>query len=231
MGNTGKKCFSRIVCSRCSTGRNLRFHVENCQHSDQKQLTRRQDFDLDIEATHGQPGSCRTRPVNVGDGFEDIGWIRGLGGEKLPAASYALLPNLKKGLFLAIGEEWTIFDACFLHSSAQMCLYQAPGRRPPPITGRFVNTVTRGWVGAPIERAPFRFHGAVVGFVHRCLSRLGISPLRSNIWLSFSQADLGPRSAQVLFFSGFLKSLKLFFRRFVLIASGTETFWRVSLKF
>ena len=63
------------------------------------------------------------------------------------------------------------FVACFLHSSAQMCLYQTPGRRPPPITGRFVNTVTRGWVGAPNGRAPFRFHGAVVGFVDRCLSR------------------------------------------------------------
>ena len=52
-----------------------------------------------------------------------------------------------------------------------MCLYQMPGRRPPPITGRFVNTVTRGWVGAPNGRAPFRFYGAVVGFVARCLSR------------------------------------------------------------
>ena len=60
---------------------------------------------------------------------------------------------------------------------------------------------------------------------------LGISPLRTNIWLSFSQADLGPTSAQELFFSGFLKSLKLFFRRFALIASGTEIFRRVSLKF
>ena len=52
-----------------------------------------------------------------------------------------------------------------------MCLYQTPGRRPPPITGRFVDSVTRGWVGAPNGRAPFRFHGAVVGFVDRCLSR------------------------------------------------------------
>ena len=53
-----------------------------------------------------------------------------------------------------------------------MCLYQTPGRRPPRITaGRFVNKVTRGWVGAPNERAPFRFHGAVVDFVDRCLSR------------------------------------------------------------
>ena len=52
-----------------------------------------------------------------------------------------------------------------------------------------------------------------------------------SIWLSFSQADLGPRSAQELFFSGFFKTLKLFFARFVLMASGTDIFWRVSLKF
>ena len=109
--------------------------------------------------------------MDADDGLGGIRWIRGLGGEKLPAASYALLPNLKKGLFFAIGEGPRIFVACFLHSSAHMCLYQTPGRRPPPITGRFVNTVTRGWVGAPNERAPFRFHGAVVGFVHPCLSR------------------------------------------------------------
>ena len=88
MGNTGKKCsFSRIICSRYCTRRNLRFHVESSQHADQKQLTRREAFDLDIEATHGQPGSRRARPVNVDDGLEDIRWIRGLGGEKLPAAS------------------------------------------------------------------------------------------------------------------------------------------------
>ena len=29
-------------------------------------------FDFDIEANHGQPGSCRARPVNVGGGLEDI---------------------------------------------------------------------------------------------------------------------------------------------------------------
>ena len=146
--------------------------------------------------------------MNADDGLEDIRWIRGLGREKLPAASSALLSNLEKGLFFAIGEGSRIFVACLVHSSAQMCLYQTPGRRPPPITARFVDTVTRGWVGAPNERAPFRFHGAVVVFADRCLSTgLGISPLRTNIWLSFSQADFGPRSAQELFFSGFLKGL------------------------
>ena len=89
--------------------------------------------------------------MNVDDGLEDI--IRGLGGEKLPSASNALLSNPKKGLFFAIGEGSRIFVGCFLHSSAQMSLYQTPGRRPPHITGRFVNTVTRGWVGAPNGRA------------------------------------------------------------------------------
>ena len=131
MGNTAKNvCFSRIICSRCCTRRNLRFHVQNCQHADQKQLTRRYAFDLDIEATHGQPGSCRARPVNVDDGLEDIRWIRGLGGEKLPAASYALLPNLKKGLFFAIREGSRNFVAYFLHSSAQcVCIRRLAGVR------------------------------------------------------------------------------------------------------
>ena len=126
----------------------------------------------------------------------------------MPAASYAFLPNLKKGLFFAIGEGY--FVACFLHSSAQMCLYQAPGRRPPPITGRFVNTVTRGWVGAPDERAPFRFHGAVVGLSIDVCRGLGIWPLRANIWLSFSQADFGPRSAQDFFFGVFERFVSFF---------------------
>ena len=151
--------------------------------------------------------------MNVDDGLEDIRWIRGLGGEKLPAASNALLSNLKKGLFFAIGEGSRMFVACFLQSSAQMCLYQTPGRRPPPITRRFVNTVTRGWVGAPNGRAPFRFHGAVVDFVARCLSRTRNLAASNKHLVEFSQADLGPRSAQEYFWGGVLKSLKLFFRR------------------
>ena len=117
-----------------------------------------------------------------------------------------------------------MFVACFLHSSAQMWLYQTPGRRPPPITRRFVNTVTRGWVGAPNGRAPFRFHGAVVVFVARCLSRTrNLAASDKDLAEFFSSR----RSAHELFFSGFLKSLKHFFQRFALIASSTEIFWRV----
>ena len=118
--------------------------------------------------------------MNVDDGLEDIRWIRGLGGEKLPAASNALLPNLKKSPFVAIGEGSRIFVACFLHSSAQMCLYQTSGRRPPPFTGRFVNTVTRGWVGAPNEPRSHFMAQSLVLSVDVCPG-LGISPLQTTI--------------------------------------------------
>ena len=86
-------------------------------------------------------------------------------------ASYALLLNLEKGLFRVSGKGPRILVACFLHTSGQMLWYQTPCRRPPHITGRVVNTVTKWWVGALNERAPFRFHDAVVGFVEQCLWR------------------------------------------------------------
>ena len=76
--------------------------------------------------------------MNVDDGLEDIRWIRDLGGERLPAASYSFVPNPKKGLFFAIGEGTRIFVVCFLHTRGQMLLYQTPGRRPPRIIGRVV---------------------------------------------------------------------------------------------
>ena len=81
--------------------------------------------------------------MNVDDGLGDIRWIRGLGGEKLPATSYALLLNLKKGLCFAIGEGLRIFAVCFLQTRQQIFSYQTPGRRPPRIVGRVKDTVTR----------------------------------------------------------------------------------------
>ena len=117
--------------------------------------------------------------MNVYDCLEDIRWIRGLGGGKLPAASYALLPNLKDGLFFVIREGPRIFVACFLHSSAQMSLYQMPDQRPPPITGRFVNTVTRGG-SEPLTsatRSDFMAQSLVLS-IDACPG-LGISPLQT----------------------------------------------------
>ena len=129
----------------------------------------------------------------------------------MPPASYALLPNLKKGLFFAIGEGSRNFVACFLHSSAQMCLYQTPGRRPPPITGRFVNTVTRGWVGAPNGRAPFRFHGAVVGFVDRCLSRTRNLAASNKHLAEFFSGRSWTKISPGIIFLGFFEKFETFF--------------------
>ena len=56
-----------------------------------------------------------------------------------------------------------------------MFFSQTPGRRPPRITGRRVNTVSLGWVGARNERAPFRVHDAVICLVDQCLARYRIA--------------------------------------------------------
>ena len=94
MRETAKKnVFIYLLYSRGCTGRSLCFHVEKCQHADQKQAYA--TIDLDIESTLGQPAWCRARPMNEDDGIKHIRWIRGIGGERLPAASYAFLPNLK----------------------------------------------------------------------------------------------------------------------------------------
>ena len=148
--------------------------------------------------------------MNIDDGLEDIRWICGLGGKKLPAASYALLPNLKKKAIFAIGERSIIFVAGFLHNSAQMCLYRTPGRRPPPIIGRFVNTVTRGWVGAPNERAPFRFHGAVVGFVDRCLSRTRNLAASNKLLAEFFSGRSWPKIGPGIIFFGVFEKFDTF---------------------
>ena len=131
----------------------------------------------------------------------------------MPAASNALLPNLKKGLFFAIGEGLRIFVACFLHSSAQLCLYQTPGRRPPRITGRFANTVTRGWVGAPNGRAPFRFHGAVVGFVDPCLSRTRNLAASSKHLAEFFSDRSWPKIGSGIIFFGVFEKFETFFSK------------------
>ena len=103
--------------------------------------------------------------MNVDDGLEDIRWIRGLEGERFARGVLRSSPKPEKRSIFRHRTEIENFVVCFLNTSAQMCLYRTPGRRLPHITGRRVNTVTRGWVGAPNECAPFRFHDAVVGFV------------------------------------------------------------------
>ena len=66
--------------------------------------------------------------------------------------------------------------------------------------------MTREWVGAPNERAPFRFHGAVVGFVDRCLSRTR-NLAASNIHLAefFSGRSWSMIGPGIIFFGVFEK--------------------------
>ena len=93
-----------------------------------------------------------------------------VGGETMPVASYAHLPNGKSCSFFAVEETPRAFTVCYPHTRGQMVFFQTPVRRSPCITGSTVHTVPRGRVGAPNERASFRIHDAVVVFVDRCLS-------------------------------------------------------------
>ena len=109
---------------------------------------------IDLRPPHqSQPtaNALRVGPMNVDDGLEDIRWIRGPGGERLPAASYALLPSLKKGLFLVIGKGLRICAVCFLHVSAQMCTRYVSDTWPAPGT---YHRPCREHYGQRVDRSP-----------------------------------------------------------------------------
>ena len=98
-------------------------------------------FDLDTETTHGQPASCRARPVNIDD-LQNSKRIHFLGGERLPVMSYAFCPNLKKCLFFAIGDGSRFLSSVFYTPAAKCFL-----RRAPRITGLHVNELFDPRVG------------------------------------------------------------------------------------
>ena len=121
-----------------------------------------------------------------------------------------------------VGLTLKIVNTLMIYTGEPTCvgIWRLAGARH--VSRRVMNTVTRGWVGAPNERAPFRFHDAVVVFADRCLSRArNISDLNWTLLMGFSQTDLGPTPAQEIFFSVFFRRLDLFKWGFVLIASGT----------
>ena len=117
---------------------------------------RRRAFDLDIEQlTHGQPASYWARPVNIDDGLEVIIWIRCLGGERLPTASYALRPNLDKLFFSPrrSSERRGIEIFCRVFSTHQPTTYLRSRYRIHPRLTRFVSCKASeyGW-------RPSKFH-------------------------------------------------------------------------
>ena len=107
-----------------------------------------------------------------------------------------------------------------------------PGRRPQRITGRVVNTVARRWVGAPNERTSFSIHDAVVSCRSMSVEDSESRRLELKKLAQFFSGQSWPKicPGQELFSSFFWSTLKLFLRRFALIASCTEILWRVSLK-
>ena len=120
-------------------------------------------------------------------------------------------PKPEKGLFFAVGDGSRFFVVCFLHTSGHMLWYQTPGRRPPRITGRGVNTVIRGWVGGPNEvpRSEFITQSLVLS-IDGCQG-LGISPLQSKHLAEFFSGSSWPTSGLDIFFVFFLESLGLFY--------------------
>ena len=154
--------------------------------------------------------------MNVDEDLEDLRWVHVLGGERLPAASYALLQNCKNGLFFTMEEGSRILAlVCYqLHSSGQMFWYQTPGRRPPPITYHLPccehcdqRVCWSSYRARPVQDwwrcRWFRRSMSVEDSESR---RFGL-----NDWLSFSQADLGPTSGQEWYFSFFFWKFGTFF--------------------
>ena len=149
--------------------------------------------------------------MNVDGDLEDIRWILGLGRQRLPAASYALLPNLKKGLFFAIGERLRFFVVCFLHTREQIFSYQTPGRHPPRTTGRVEDTVTKQWVGAPTSVPHSEIMARLLVLSIDLCRGLGISPLRMKHLAEFFSGRSWPNICPGMIFFGFIGKFETFF--------------------
>ena len=88
---------------------------------------------------------CSARPVNIDD-LQSRMWVHGLGGERLPATSYALSLNVKKMPIFCHRRGIKVFCRLFYIHQRLNVFSQTPGRHPPHITGLRVNSVTIGWV-------------------------------------------------------------------------------------
>ena len=84
-----------------------------------------------------------------------------------------------------------------------------------------MNTENRGWVGDPNERAPFRFHGAVVGLVDRCLSRTRNLAASNKHLAEFFSDRSWPKIGPGIFFFGVFERFETFFSK---ICSHSERY-------
>ena len=66
----------------------------------------------------------------VDDGLEDIRWVSGLGGKRLPAASCAHLPNLKKCSYLPSERDLDLSSSVFWNLEPKcVCIIRLAGAR------------------------------------------------------------------------------------------------------
>ena len=107
---------------------------------------------------------------------------------------------MEKFCLLFCAHQWPINCLFIIHT---------PGQLPPHDTGHGVKAVTLGGVETLTSTLGSEFMTQSLALSIDVCQGLGISPLRA----SFSQADVyvGPTSAPDLLFSGFSKSLELFF--------------------
>ena len=110
-----------------------------------------------------------------------------------------------------------IDNFCRLFSTQQRPSVFVSGAWPAPATYHrsFCEhcTVTRRWVGAPNERAPIRFHGAVVGFVAKCLSRTRNLAASNTHLAEFFSGRSWPKIGPGIIFFGVFEKFETFFSK------------------
>ena len=202
-----------ISCSRGCTRRNLCLHVEHCQHADQKQahatIHLRSRHTINPPPTRfvsGKAKECRRRPPR----YQVDSWSRGQRGCPRRSTLFSLTWQT---VFFGhrIGIE--IFVVCFLHTERDrdFCRRFSTHERPNVFVWAAwpaPATYHRPCCETPEGRSEPLTSASRAGFMMRSLllsidvcRALGISPLRFNIWLSISQADLALTSDQQLLFS------------------------------
>ena len=131
-----------------SYGESCFFLVVNGHHADKKSAHATSDLRSGHAINARSTGFVSGKTIDC-DGVECIMCVRGLGGERLPAASYALHPNLKN-CFVPSRRGRYFFPSIVYTPGAKLFLFRRlAGARH--ITGRRLKTVT---LLALLERSP-----------------------------------------------------------------------------
>ena len=149
--------------------------------------------------------------MNVYDDFEYIRWIRGLGSERLPTASYALLSTLKKVYFLPSGRNWECLSSVFYRPvNKYFCIRLLASARH--VSPAVLWTLWPGGGSEPLTSAPcseFMTQSLILS-IYFCRG-LGISPLRIKHSAEFFSGRSWPKICPGIMFFGFFGEFGFFF--------------------